>query len=142
MYGFFIVIVSIFVAMNHVPGIRYGLIKYDTGTATGVITAVEEQLYGYRDVVFRFEDQKGRGRAGFVTLRQTFDGVVHAVGQPIEIEYFRYDSRLFFPKEQLDREKDVFIAFLVSLAALAFMIWRFWKSFASIRTFRSASRKY
>jgi hypothetical protein len=142
MYGFFIVMVSIIVAMNHVPGIRYGLIKSDTGTATGEITAVEEQRHGFRAVVFRFEDHQGRGRAGFVTLRQTFNEDVHAVGQPIEIEFFRFDSRLFFPKEQLDRENGVFIAFLVSLAALTLVIWRFWTSFGSIRNFRAASRRY
>lgn len=142
MYGFFIVMISVVIGLNHVAGIRYGLIKSNPVLAAGVITAVEDNAAGYRTIIFRFEDRAGRDRAGFLTLGQMFDGDVHAVGKPIDVEYFGLDSTLFFPKQQLDMEHGVFLAFLASLGALGLLIWRFWKTFTSIRSFKEQSRRY
>ena len=140
--SFVILLLLFLIALNHITAIRYGLIKAAPQTSIGTIELVEEEYNGICNIIYRFQDDHGRNHTGLLQLRTLFDEEKHQPGAELEIEFFRYDPTIFFVKEQLGRERDVFFAFLACIALLALMVVLLLRSLRAITRFKTQSRRY
>lgn len=136
--GFLITMMSIIMAMSQEAGLRYGMIKANPATATGIVTAATHNKAGAWEITYEFEDGAGRPHIGqLLLIERRFE-----TDEPIDVEYSAYNSGIFYPKAELDSEGLIFVVFVLSIVLLAILIRQFWRSFDSVRKFNSESRAY